>query len=223
MRTLLVSALAIGAVLLLAPASNAASLSVTIEAEGGGSIQFGEFDLYVYATVTGGAANSGVAAAQIEVYSAGSVDLAVPKEKSTPPNSGKVETTWSAEVSGNVTTAILPLWEDYDADGDKDAKAMAFADGDKFSNLEIGITAAGASRKTLIATQRWICLDNEPATLTVLVRDNAMHYSGPGVPDIPHTFFSSVSGGTCEVNVPEPATIGLLVLGVVPMLLRRRK
>jgi len=117
----------------------------------------------------------------------------------------------------NWGTKISPTIQEHDADGDLDACEAAMGD-TAGKKLAIGTTVP-----VLLDTEIWNMAKSGPAMLSVEVAYGARHWLPDGATRV---YFSMVETSGIVVtgyDVPEPATISLLVIGTIVMFNKRKK
>jgi len=178
-----------------------------------------------------GNGDGGIAGFQFDILSNNNTDAvsvnnaSIPQAAGVGPNANKVKTTFDPAVSSNFTTQ-LPNREDgsalngYASDTDTDIDAPGgsfFSTG--FNKTDLGKASSGDG--ALIATEVWESNPAQNDSLNVFVK-GAQFYDFNNTANNFRTNFATVSGVGAPFTVPEPASLGVLALGAVAGLRRRK-
>jgi len=212
MKKIFVTVAVVGILALTANAQTSLALKLEADAVASGN----NYDVRIYAQVTGTGTDEGLADTQFTISSSTTTGVTDSVEQSPPPSSGNVKNTWAAPIAANFTT-MSPLYQDVGGDSDMDAFQAAFTDMQAYTNLTVG-----QGGWTLLATQTWKMNADQHAWLDIDVSPISRHFDW-GVADPYKSGFDSVSGQGVTVGVPEPATMALLGVGGVLTLLKRRR
>lgn len=216
--------------------AKAATLIITLEAVPVGGNQFdiniyGHSDAPTSGVAAGaGAVDGGIAGLQFDILSAGA-NLITPVAAAFP-NTTKVQTTFGPQVAPNFGIKILPDRTDagapaYPADADTDLDALngSFADtGTANNKLDLGKNSNNGGKGDLLATERWL-LNGAGDTLNPNII-GAQYFNFDNSGNNFRNNFDAVVATPLVVGaagtVPEPATLGLLAVGSLLSVRRRR-
>lgn len=190
-------------VLAMGAAASGATLTATLIPSNGGVAAAGEqFTVDIWLKTD---TELGISDVSLDILSAGDGDT-VPA-----PNGPYCTVTWNAAVLSTYTLVIPGTPLDADGDGDADTYALSLG---TLANVAPGL---GTGDGTMIGTITYTCVTGVADVLTPSL-DLTSRYWADGSTKAVFDDFQVVP---CDVNLPEPATLGLLVLGVLGLLRRR--
>ncbi len=191
-------------VLAMGAAASGATLTATLIPSNGGVAAAGEqFTVDIWLKTD---TELGISDVSLDILSAGDGDT-VPA-----PNGPYCTVTWNAAVLSTYSPLTIP-GNPLDGDGDGDADTCALSLG-LLANVAPGL---GTGDGTMIGTITYTCVTGVPDVLTPSL-DLTSRYWADGSTKAEFDSFQAVP---CNVNLPEPATLGLLGLGVLGLLRRR--